>query len=125
MLIIDEKIIELDDLADRVAVAFMKLDVVADFKARKLTFESDAKLQQKLQTLEENKAYISYRPEICALQQEILMTDTIYQLKLAENDVQMALSELAKAISSVISDAIVVDENLPLKKGGHHGRHHH
>ncbi|MGO3418637.1 MAG: hypothetical protein ACTILU_07740 [Pseudolactococcus laudensis] len=50
MLIIDEKIIELDELADRVAAAFMKLDVVADFKARKLAFESDAELQQKLQT---------------------------------------------------------------------------
>ncbi|GAX46970.1 hypothetical protein [Pseudolactococcus reticulitermitis] len=125
MLIIDEKIIELDDLADRVAATFMKLDVVADFKARKLAFESDADLQQKLQTLEENRAYITYRPEIRALQQEILMTDTIYQLKLAENDVQTRLSELAKAISNVVSDAIVVDENLPLKKGGHHGRHHH
>ena len=50
MLIIDEKIIELDELADRVAAAFMKLDVVADFKARKLAFESDDELQQKLQT---------------------------------------------------------------------------
>ena len=125
MLIIDEKIIELDDLADQVAAAFMSLAVVTDFKARKLAFESDAELQQKLQTLEENKAYITYRPEIRVLQQEILMTDTIYQLKIAENDVQSVLSELAKAISGVISDAIVVDENVPLKKGGHHGTHHH
>jgi cell fate (sporulation/competence/biofilm development) regulator YlbF (YheA/YmcA/DUF963 family) len=124
MLIIDEKIIELDELADRVSDAFIKLTVVADFKARKLAFESDAVLQQKLQTLEENRAYITYRPEIRALQQEILMTDTIYQYKIAENDVQMSLSDLAKAISGVISDAIVVDENLPLKKGGHHGHHH-
>ena len=53
------------------------------------------------------------------------MTDTIYQLKIAENDVQSVLSEFAKAISGVISDAIVVDENVPLKKGGHHGKHHH
>ena len=124
MLIIDEKIIELDDLADQVAAAFMSLAVVTDIKARKLAFESDAALQQKLQTLEENRAYITYRPEIRALQQEILMTDTIYQYKIAENDVQMSLSDLAKAISGVISDAIVVDENLPLKKGGHHGHHH-
>ncbi|MDN5396557.1 MAG: hypothetical protein L0G05_08520, partial [Chryseobacterium sp.] len=104
---------------------FMSLAVVTDFKARKLAFESDAELQQKLQTLEENRAYITYRPEIRVLQQEILMTDTIYQLKIAENDVQSVLSELAKAISGVISDAIVVDENVPLKKGGHHGKHHH
>ncbi|MFZ2476100.1 MAG: hypothetical protein WAW58_03035, partial [Lactococcus raffinolactis] len=97
MLIIDEKIIELDDLADQVAAAFMSLAVVTDFKARKLAFESDAELQQKLQTLEENRAYITYRPEIRVLQQEILMTDTIYQLKIAENDVQSVLSELAKA----------------------------
>ena len=125
MLIIDEKIIELDDLADQVAAAFMSLAVVTDFKARKLAFESDAELQQKLQTLEENKAYITYRPEIRVLQQEILMTDSIYQLNIAENDVQSVLSELAKAISGVISDAIVDDENVPLKKGGHHGKHHH
>jgi hypothetical protein len=58
MLIIDEKIIELDDLADQVVAAFMSLAVVTDFKARKLAFESDAELQQKLQTLEENRAYI-------------------------------------------------------------------
>ena len=125
MLIIDEKIIELDDLADQVVAAFMSLAVVTDFKVRKLAFESDAELQQKLQTLEENRAYITYRPEIRVLQQEILMTDTIYQLKIAENDVPSVLSELAKAISGVISDAIVVDENVPLKKGGHHGKHHH
>jgi cell fate (sporulation/competence/biofilm development) regulator YlbF (YheA/YmcA/DUF963 family) len=125
MLIIDEKIIELDELADEVVKAFTKLEVVETFRTRKLAFESDTDLQAKLQTLEDNRAFIDFRPEIRTLQRSLMMDDTVYQLKLAENDVQTSLSDLAKKIAGVISDDIFVDENLPLKKGAHHGRHHH
>ncbi|MDN6013813.1 MAG: hypothetical protein L0I12_08625, partial [Lactococcus sp.] len=70
------------------------------------------------------QAYIAHRPEIRSLQQELMMTDEIFQLKLAENDVQGALSELVIKIAGVISADISVDEHLPLKKGGHHGKNH-
>lgn len=125
MLIIDEKIIELDDLVDDVVKAFVKLEVVEAFRARKLAFELDDALQAELQILEDNREFIDFRPEIRTLQRSLVMNDTIYQLKLAENDVQTSLSDLAKSIAGVISDDIFVDENLPLKKGAHHGRHHH
>lgn len=125
MLIIDEKIIQLDGLADQVVSTFMTLDVVTDFKAKQAAFASDTEVQKQLQTLEENKAFINFRPELRTLQRDVLMTDSIYQLKIAENDIQTALSALARKLAGVISDSIEVDENLPFKKGGHHGRHHH
>lgn len=125
MLTIDERVMALDDLAEVVAQEFMRLEVVSDFREKKQAFDQDNDVQKKLQTLEDNRAYISYRPEIRALQQDIMLSDSIYQLKLAENDIQTALSDLAEKIAAVISDEIEVDEHLPFKKGGHHGKHHH
>ncbi|MDR1605941.1 MAG: hypothetical protein LBS41_02385 [Streptococcaceae bacterium] len=125
MLRIDEKLIELDDLTDELTRAFLRLELVQIFQRRQQAFASDQVLQQQVKKLEENRAFVTMRPEIRALQQEVMMADATYQLKLAENDMQSALSELAKKIAGVISVDIFVDENLPLKKGGHHGRHHH
>lgn len=124
MLIIDEKIIKLDELADKLASQFTELAVVEAFRSKQNAFEADDALQNKIKILEENLAYIRYRPEIKALQKELLMSDVIYELKVAENDVQKSLSDLVKKIAEVISDDIPVDEHLPLKKGGHHGKHH-
>jgi cell fate (sporulation/competence/biofilm development) regulator YlbF (YheA/YmcA/DUF963 family) len=124
MLIIDEKIIALDELADELVKAFVKLEVVTAFRERKSAFESDEALQEKLQTLEANRDFMDFRPEIRDLQRSLVMNETVYQLRLAENDVQASLSDLAKKIAGVVSDDIFVDENLPLKKGAHHGRHH-
>ena len=124
MLIIDEKIIKLDELADNLASQFTKLTVVDTFRSKQNAFETNDELQNKIKILEENLAYIRYRPEIKALQKELLMDEVIYELKVAENDVQKSLSDLVKKIAEVISDDIPVDEHLPLKKGGHHGKHH-
>lgn len=124
MLIIDEKIIKLDELADQLASQFVQLAVAKAYRSKKKAFESDDVLQQKTKNLAENMAFIKFRPEIKALQKELLMNDVIYELKLAENDVQSSLSDLVKKIASVISADIPVDEQLPLKKGGHHGKHH-
>ena len=124
MLIIDEKIIKLDELADNLASQFTKLTVVDTFRSKQNAFETNDELQNKIKILEENLAYIRYRPEIKALQKELLMSDVIYELKVAENDVQKSLSDLVKKIAEVISADIPVDEHLPLKKGGHHGKHH-
>lgn len=124
MLIIDEKIIKLDELADKLASQFLNLAVAKAFRSKKRAFELNDELQEKTKILAENMAFINYRPEIKALQKELLMNDVIYELKLAENDVQSSLSNLVKQIAGVISDDISVDEQLPLKKGGHHGKHH-
>ncbi|GFH41186.1 hypothetical protein [Pseudolactococcus insecticola] len=123
MLTIDENILALDDLADDVARAFLALPIVTEFQKKVAQFEADERLQEKIQRLEENRAFIAFRPEIRELQKEILMDETIYQLKISENDVQTTLSDLAKEVASTVSDGIVVDENLPFKKGGHHAHH--
>ncbi|GFH42786.1 regulator [Lactococcus hodotermopsidis] len=123
MLTIDEKILELDDLTDEVVRAFLTLDVVADFRTKAERFKSDRVLQADLQTLAENREFLPFRAEVRELQKSILMNETIYQLKVAENDVQKSLSDLAKKIAGAVSDDIFVDENLPFGKGGHHGRH--
>ena len=124
MLIIDEKIIKLDELADNLASQFTKLTVVDTFRSKQNAFETNDELQNKIKILEENLSYIRYRPEIKALQKELLMDEVIYELKVAENDVQKSLSDLVKKIANVISEDVPVDEQLPLKKGGHHGKHH-
>ncbi|MDN6030457.1 MAG: hypothetical protein L0I13_05325, partial [Lactococcus plantarum] len=73
MLIIDEKIIKLDELADNLASQFTKLTVVDTFRSKQNAFETNDELQNKIKILEENLAYIRYRPEIKALQKELLM----------------------------------------------------
>jgi cell fate (sporulation/competence/biofilm development) regulator YlbF (YheA/YmcA/DUF963 family) len=110
-------------LIDDVVQAFLKTEVAVKFRKQAQIFKADEVLQADLQLLEENRDLLAFRPEIRALQKSILMNKKIYEFKLAENDVQEVLSDLAKAIAARISETISVDENLPLKKGGHHGRH--
>ena len=90
----------------------------------KKAFEEDEDLQSKLRLLTDNQEYIAFRPELAQLRKEILLNEKVYQLRIAENDLQELLSELTKDISSAISAHIFVDENLPLKGGSRHGRHH-
>ena len=96
MLIINEQLFEIDDLIDEVVKDFLELPEVAAYR----------------------------RPELAQLRKEILLNEKVYQLRIAENDLQELLSELTKDISSAISAHIFVDENLPLKGGSRHGRHH-
>ena len=124
MLIIDEKLLEIDDLIDEVVNEFMKKDEVATYLKAKKTFLSDDTLQKKIAVITDNKAYLAYRPELKQLQKEIMTNSKVYALKLAENDVQEILSALTKKIAQSISTTITIDENLPLKGGGHHARHH-
>ena len=56
MLIIDEKIIKLDDLADQLASQFTELAVVDAFRSKKKAFETNTELQNKIKILEENLA---------------------------------------------------------------------
>ena len=124
MLIINEQLFEIDDLIDEVVKDFLELPEVAAYRALKTTFEEDEDLQAKLQLLTDNQEYIAFRPELAQLRKEILLNEKVYQLRIAENDLQELLSELTKDISSAISAHIFVDENLPLKGGSRHGRHH-
>ena len=123
MLIIDEDLIEIDDLVENIVQAFSCFPEVEAYRHAKTKFTEDEILQKKITQLNENQKYITFRPELRALQKEINTNVKVYPLRLAENDVQAILSDLTKAITQSISDNIYVDENLPLK-GGRHERHH-
>jgi cell fate (sporulation/competence/biofilm development) regulator YlbF (YheA/YmcA/DUF963 family) len=122
MLIIDEKLLEIEDLLDELVGELLNLPEIAVYRQAKMDFLSDELLQEKLLLLNENLDYVAYRPELKALQREINTNEKVYAVRLAENDLQMILSELTKNITRGISEHIYVDENLPLK-GGHHGHH--
>lgn len=124
MLIINEQLFEIDDLIDEVIKDFLNLPEVNAYRALKKAFEEDEDLQFKLQLLTDNQDYIAFRPELVQLRKELLLNEKVYQLRVAENDLQELLSELTKDITSAISEHIFVDENLPLKGGSRHGRHH-
>lgn len=124
MLIINEQLFEIDDLIDEVIKDFLNLPEVNAYRALKKAFEEDEDLQSKLQLLTDNQDYIAFRPELVQLRKELLLNEKVYQLRVAENDLQELLSELTKDITSAISEHIFVDENLPLKGGSRHGRHH-
>ncbi|MDG6141977.1 YlbF family regulator [Lactococcus formosensis] len=124
MLIINEQLFEIDDLIDEVIKDFLNLPEVNAYRALKKVFEEDEDLQSKLQLLTDNQDYIAFRPELVQLRKELLLNEKVYQLRVAENDLQELLSELTKDITSAISEHIFVDENLPLKGGSRHGRHH-
>ncbi|NHI72737.1 hypothetical protein ET006_01180 [Lactococcus garvieae] len=124
MLIINEQLFEIDDLIDEVIKDFLNLPEVNAYRSLKKAFEEDEDLQSKLQLLTDNQDYIAFRPELVQLRKELLLNEKVYQLRVAENDLQELLSELTKDITSAISEHIFVDENLPLKGGSRHGRHH-
>lgn len=124
MLIINEQLFEIEDSIDTLVKAFLDLPQVAVYRGLKAEFEADKDLQEKLNILTENEEYIAFRPELLQLKKEILFNEKVYNLRVAENDLQELLSDLTKDIASSISEHIFVDENLPLKGGSRHERHH-
>ncbi|MEY8444397.1 YlbF family regulator [Lactococcus ileimucosae] len=124
MLIINEQLFEIEDSIDTLVKAFLDLPQVAVYRGLKAEFEADKDLQEKLNILTENQEYIAFRPELLQLKKEILFNEKVYNLRVAENDLQELLSDLTKDIASSISEHIFVDENLPLKGGSRHERHH-
>lgn len=124
MLIINEKLFEIDDLINELVVEFEKFPEILIYKRAKAIFLKDSVLQEKIIFLSENQNFIAFRPELRKLQREINLNDKVYKLRLAENDIQVLLSALTKKLVSSISEDIYVDENLPLKGENRHGRHH-
>ena len=123
MLIIDENLVEIDDLLEKIMDSFLEFPEIKLYQKAKADFMADETLQKQLKVLNDNSDYISFRPELETLQHEINTNEKVYALRLAENDVQEILTDLTKKITKSISEQIYVDENLPLK-GGQHGRHH-
>ncbi|MGO3520395.1 MAG: YlbF family regulator [Lactococcus lactis] len=123
MLIIDQNLLEIDNLLEKIMDEFLKFPEVEAYQKAKVDFMADENLQSQLKTLQDNSEYIAFRPELRALQHEINLNEKVYAFRLAENDLQQILTALTKKITNSISEQIYVDENLPLK-GGQHGRHH-
>ena len=123
MLIIDENLVEIDDLLEKIMDSFLDFPEIKLYQKAKADFMADENLQSQLKTLQDNSEYIAFRPELRALQHEINLNEKVYAFRLAENDLQQILTALTKKITNSISEQIYVDENLPLK-GGQHGRHH-
>lgn len=123
MLIIDQNLLEIDNLLEKIMDEFLKFPEVEAYQKAKADFMADENLQSQLKTLQDNSEYIAFRPELRALQHEINLNEKVYAFRLAENDLQQILTALTKKITNSISEQIYVDENLPLK-GGQHGRHH-
>ena len=123
MLIIDQNLLEIDNLLEKIMDEFLKFTEVEAYQKAKADFMADENLQSQLKTLQDNSEYIAFRPELRALQHEINLNEKVYAFRLAENDLQQILTALTKKITNSTSEQIYVDENLPLK-GGQHGRHH-
>lgn len=119
---INEELFEIDDCIDDIVSELLRSEEVAHYRAARDEFLADDVLQGKLALLQENLEFTSIRPELRDLKREINLNDKVYQLKLAENDLQELLSNLAKTLSYSISKHIFIDENLPLRGGGHHQR---
>jgi cell fate (sporulation/competence/biofilm development) regulator YlbF (YheA/YmcA/DUF963 family) len=124
MLIINDELLVIDELIDRLVDELMDLPEVRRYQILKRDFETDESLQKKLQILADNQEYIAFRTDLRELQKEIMLDKKVYELKIAENDLQALLSNLTKSIVKPISESIFIDENLPLKGGSRHARHH-
>lgn len=124
MLIIDENLLRIDELIDDLVDEFVKFPEVDYYKKAKEAFEADKDLQEKLALLKENENYLPYRPELRQLQKEINLNEKVYALRLAENDLQLILSNLTEEITQAISKDIYVEKFSPLGGEGRHGRHH-
>ena len=124
MLVVDEKLLEIDAQVDVLVAEFLKKPEVAHYRQVQADFLADSDLQAQIQQAEELQDYGDFRPEIRKMQQQILQNDKVYALKLAENDLQALLSALTKTLAGAISENIFIDENLPLKGGSRHERHH-
>ncbi|GBG96060.1 YlbF family regulator [Lactococcus termiticola] len=126
MLIIDENLMAIDEKLDELVASLLEHEPeVEAYRLARRAFLEDAELQAQLQLLEEQADYIAFRPELKKLQKELMVNEKVYQLRLAENDLQRLLSELAKGLAGAISEDILIDENIPLARGGRHARHGH
>ena len=124
MLIVDENLLEVDAAVDQVVAEFLALPQVANYRSARQAFLTDQALQEKIKQNQAQQDYAAFRPEIRALQHEINQNAKVYALRLAENDLQEILSDLTKKLAGAISETIFVDENLPLRGGDRHARHH-
>jgi cell fate (sporulation/competence/biofilm development) regulator YlbF (YheA/YmcA/DUF963 family) len=119
---IDNNLLEIDSSIDEIVAELLKSDEVMLYRKARENFLKDEKLQNKIAVLQQNIDFIPFRSDLRELQREINLNEKVYQLKLAENDLQEILSNLTKAITYSISKNIPIDENLPLRGGGHHQR---
>lgn len=120
MLHVNEDLIEIDKLVDKLVCDFVSSDRVKEYRNIRRLVENDDKLQKELVTLKEGLEFVTFRPELKKLQRTVNLNPKVYALKLAENDLQACLSMLAKKLASEISETISVDQNSPLKEGSHH-----
>ena len=88
MLIIDQNLLEIDNLLEKIMDEFLKFPEVEAYQKAKADFMADENLQSQLKTLEDNSEYIAFRPELRALQHEINLNEKVYAFRLAENDLQ-------------------------------------
>ena len=122
MLHIDEKLLEMDEVIDDLVLDLLDSDEVRNYHQRRADFLSDVALQEKIRELNKNAQHINYRPELRELKKQVNLNDKVYQLRLAENDLQELLSSVTKLLVNKVSEHIFIDENLPLKGGNHHQR---
>ncbi|WEV60451.1 YlbF family regulator [Streptococcaceae bacterium ESL0729] len=136
MLIVNESLAKIDDVIDKIVASFLTFNQVDHYRKAKSAFEDDFFLQEQIkslleknQLLAENEAYLPYRPELKELQREVRglqrqinLNEHVYELRLAENDLQGLLADLTKDIAATISEDISIDEGLPFSKKGHHGK---
>jgi cell fate (sporulation/competence/biofilm development) regulator YlbF (YheA/YmcA/DUF963 family) len=119
---IDENLLAIDEEIDKLAEEILNSQQVRHYRQSRQAFRNDENLQDELAILNENLAYLNFRPDLRDLQKKINLNPKVYALRLAENDLQELLSELTKSLTASVSEHITIDENLPLKGGGHHQR---
>ncbi|MCL2681527.1 MAG: YlbF family regulator [Streptococcaceae bacterium] len=121
MLVINDELFQIEDSITYTVERLVETSEFEFYWIAKKKFDEDIELQEKIKILDKNKNFIEFRPELEQLQKDIIFNEKVYQLRIAENDVQTLLSEITKNISHALSKNINIDENLPIKKGGHHG----
>ena len=112
----------MDEVVDDLILDLLNTDEVKNYRQKEADFLSDFSLQEKLNELNENLDLINYRSELRDLKKEINLNERVYQLRLAENDLQELLSGVTASLTEKVSKYIFVDENLPLKGGSHYQR---
>lgn len=122
MLRIDERLLEFDVLVDELVDELLSSEETDNYRKRRIDFVGDADLQEELMTLNENLEWVNYRPELRELKKEIILNEKVYQLRLAENDLQELLSSITKSLVQELSVHVPIDENLVLRGGNHHQR---
>jgi cell fate (sporulation/competence/biofilm development) regulator YlbF (YheA/YmcA/DUF963 family) len=120
MLRIDEDLFEIDALIENLVANILASPEAERYRVAKQALESDPQLQEELLKLQESADLIAFRSELRDLQKKVTVNPKVYQLKLAENDLQAELSALAKKLSAAVSENIAVDDLSPIQRGGHH-----